>query len=204
MNRRRQIGLGVALGACMSVAAVAAVSAFGAAPHTGRPLAAPTQIATQFAAVGNQSLPAAPAAIVADFADLHTGIDTPRQVGDNAYIASYNGAVCIVFKPGSSGCTDQLDHGVFLFGDMIRATDSEQAPFNVNLYGAAEDGISSLTVSLSNGTTTTIPVVNNAFRATVSDTTFSQIQGIAVDSSAGQSALDPRQYFPTSLPTFAP
>jgi hypothetical protein len=203
-RRNRQILLGVVLGACVSVAAVAAVSAFGAAAHTEQSLGVPTPIANQFAAVGNQSLPAAPAAIIANFAELHAGIGTPRHVGRDAYIASYNGAVCIVFRPGSSGCTDQLDHGVWLFGDMIRASDSEQAPFNVNLYGVAEDGVLSLTVALTNGKTRTIPVVNNAFRATFGNTMFSQIQGISVNSSAGQSTLDPRQYFPSSLPTFGP
>jgi hypothetical protein len=210
MNRRRQILLGGVLGACLSAAAIAAVSAYGAArPYraaqpSGRALAAPTPVATQFAAIGDQGLPAAPATIVGDFADLHAGISTPRQVGDGAYIASYNGAVCIVFIPGSSGCTDQLDHGIFLFGDMIRATDSEQAPFNVNLYGVAEDGVTALTVTLSDGTATTVPVANNAFRVTLSDTMFGQIEGVAVDSTAGRSALNPSQYFPTSSPKFAP
>jgi len=198
MNRRnRQILLGVVLGACISVAAVAAAAAFGAQERTRQSVSASNDLAGQFAAVNNQNLPAAPASIEASLADIHAGSSTPRKVGDNAYISSYDGAVCVVFEAGSSGCTGQLDHGVWLLGDMIRASDSEQAPFTVNVYGIAEDGVSSLTVSLADGTTTAIPVVNNAFQASLANTTFSQIKGITVDASAGQSALDPSRYFPT-------
>lgn len=196
MNRRsRQILLGITLGACVSVAAIAAVAALGSSTQT-RQTAPAANLAGGFSAVADQSLPAAPAAVASQFADIHTGISAPRQVGTHAYIASYGGAVCAVFNPGSGGCTDTLDHGVWLFGDMIRASDSEQAPFDLNIYGLAEDGVSSVTVSFADGTTT-IPVVNNAFWATFGNATFSQIQAITVGSSAGQAALDPARYFST-------
>lgn len=201
-KRNRQLLLGALVGLGVVLASVAAVAAFGASGHVARAFAPQSNvdIASHFAAFSDPTLPAAPAAITADFAEIHTGITAARQVGDGSYLADFNGAVCVVVKPGSSGCTDQLDHGVWLLGYTIRAFDSETAPFNVNLYGVAEDGISAISATLANGTTTTIPVVNNAFGTTLPNTTFSDIRALSVDTAAGQVALDPAQYFPAAAP----
>lgn len=206
MNWRiRQIVLGSVGGAAVAIAAVVAVTAL-AAPSAPQSVWGPaaTDITGQFAALDDASLPAAPAAITSDFADIHAGIGTARQVGDNAYLASYDGGVCVVFEPGLSGCTDHLDQGVWLLSYMIRAYDSDTAPFNVNLFGVAEDGVSSITFSLADGATTSVPVVNNAFRTTLTDATFGEIENITVNSTEGRSALDPTHYFPKAALAVSP
>jgi len=200
----RQVLLGVVAGAAASIAAIIAAAAFGGTSQTAVSAPGQPDVTTHFSVLSDQAVPAAPASVVAQFEEIHPGISSARQVRSNASVASYDGAVCAVFEPGSGGCTAQLDHGVWLMGDMIRAYDSEQAPFNLNLYGVAEDGISLISISLADGSIRAIPVVHNVFWATLTNTTFNQIEGITVTSVSGQVSLDPANYFPVEAALASP
>jgi len=126
-----------------------------------------------------------------------------RQVGEGMYLGQRGDALCGVVEHGGGGCTDHLDGGVWLLGDMIRAYDAETAPFEVHFYGFARDGVSAIRVTTSDGRLTTVPVEHNAFEWTFTHTSFADIKAVEVVSASGQTtAIDPRSYFPATLPTF--
>jgi len=79
---------------------------------------------------------------------------------------------------------------------MRRQYDAQTAPFEVNLYGFAHDGVTDLQVTTPSATQK-IAVVNNAFRGTLKTTTFDDITAIEVVYSTGRLArLDTASLFP--------
>jgi hypothetical protein len=134
---------------------------------------------------------------------------TARQVGDVTWLGQRGGmflgqrgnALCEVVVPGAGQCTDHLDGDVWVMGDMGRS--AETAPFSVHFYGFARDSVASIRVTTSNGNVTSVPVDHNAFQTTLTDTSFADITAIEAVSTSGQTtAIDPRRYFPATLPTF--
>lgn len=125
---------------------------------------------------------------------------TARQVGDGMYLGRRGDALCEVVVPGAGQCTDHLDGDVWLMGDMGRT--SESAPFSVHFYGFARDDVAAIRVTTSDGAVTNLPVEHNAFRSTLTNTTFADITAVEAVSTSGQTtAIDPRGYFPATTPT---
>jgi hypothetical protein len=192
----KEIIAGAIVGVLTVAVAVIALGAMGAnARHSGTSARALAK-ADSFAALADRSLPRPSAGVLAQFAAIHPGAEAnARTAAPGLYIASWQGAPCAVVADGAVGCTSSLDQGVWLMGDMIRAYDSPMAPFNTQVYGLAEDGVAVVQVFL-DGRTMTVPVHNNVFRATLRNTSFSDITGLTVIRKDGmRSALDAARYF---------
>jgi hypothetical protein len=124
---------------------------------------------------------------------------TAKQVGQGMYLGQRGDALCEIVIPGAGQCTDHLAGDVWLMGDMGRT--SETAPFSVHFYGFARDDIAALRVTTADGNVTSVPVEHNAFRTTLSHTSFADISAVEAVSTSGQTtALDPRGYFPATVP----
>ena len=125
---------------------------------------------------------------------------TAKEVGYGMYLGQRGDALCEVVVPGAGQCADHLDGDVWLMGDMGRT--SESAPFSVHFYGFARDDIAAIRVTTSDGEVTNLTVEHNAFRTTLTNTTFADITGVESVSTSGQTtAIDPRGNFPATLPT---
>lgn len=202
LRTRTPIVAGVGGGLTLIIIGIVAINAFGSptSETSSRPTAQSAVSATNdFSAVNDRALAPAPRFVVDELREIHPEAVTAgaRTIGPGMYISNYEGAVCAVFRPGSSGCTDRLDNGIWMFGDMIREYDSSSAPFKVVIYGLARDGISSIDVSISGRNTVSIPVVHNGFHKVLHDASFATIQGIKVtDSLGGTRTIDPAKYFP--------
>lgn len=163
--------------------------------------------ASGFSALGNRSLARVPAAVVGELRSLHPGAYADaRTVGSGMFLASNDGALCAWVAGGLGGCTDRLNAGdVWLAGDMIREHDSETAPFKVEFYGFARDGVTALEVTTAGGAPRTVPVRNNAFHATFGRTTFADLTAIRVLYASGRTVdVDPARYFAADPPIAHP
>jgi hypothetical protein len=198
----KEVIAGAIIGVLTVTVAVIALGAMGANARRAGTNARALANADSFAALADRSLPRPSAGVLAQFAAIHPGAEAnARTAAPGLYIASWQGAPCTVVAGGAAGCTSSLDQGVWLMGDMIRAYDSPTAPFNTQIYGLAEDGVVRIDISLG-GRTVSAPVHNNVFRASLHNTSFSDITGVLVIRKDGtHSTLDPLKYFaaPTSL-----
>jgi hypothetical protein len=214
--RRRQLVLGavtalVAVGAALLVANALGIRvAAGQAQSASQPRVAARlagSAASGFSALSDRSLGAAPGAVLSDFQSLHAGnYADAKTVGNGMYLASNNGALCAWVRGGLGGCTDRLNAGdVWLAGDMIRESDSENAPFKVHFYGFARDDVAALRVTTADGTTRRIPVHNNAFQATFGNTSFGDLASISELYNSGRSvSVNPALYFAAHPPIAKP
>lgn len=214
---KRQIVLGFLSGVVAIAVAVAVANATGfhiqsssaaGPPSTPAPVPIPpSSTSVGFSALNSAQLSAPPARVIGELQSMHPGAYTSaRQVGAGMFIADNNGAVCMWVDNGLGGCTDRLNASdAWLAGDMGRTYDSENAPFQVHLYGIARDTVSSFTFTLANGQAVTAPVTDNAFSVTVPNTTFSDVRGITETYANGRTvALDPSVYYPQTLPVVKP
>jgi hypothetical protein len=170
---------------------IATLASGAAAAVIEKALQPSVDLASHFSALTESTLPQAPTEVTAMFAEIQQGIGPARALGNGVYLAADDKTICVVVLHGFGQCHDQsLDHGVWLQGTAISANDSSTAPFDVQLFGVAEDGTSSLVVTLANGDTTTIPIVNNGFRASIRTTAsgFGDIRVISAVSADGQTA----------------
>lgn len=145
---------------------------------------------------------AAPPSIVASLKSLHEGSYQDAKVAQSGmYLATNNGALCAWVDDAFGQCTDELNYGdVWLRGDERRMYDSESAPFVTRLYGFARDGISALRVD-AGGLSRTIPIINNAFRATLPDVSFSDLGQVTKIYASGSSVkLDVSTQFGQASP----
>lgn len=200
---RRQTRV-VLVAAVLAIAAVGAATAFAVRSLTQSP------VTQGFSALTDPALPEVTASTVGispHLAGVLREVMGPgyvaRQVGPGMYLGQRGNALCEVVDPGAAGCTDHLDGDVWLLGDMMRAYDAETAPFRVHFYGFARDDVATVRVTTSDGTVTTVPVEHNAFETTLKNTSFADIRAVEVVSTSGQTtAIDPRTYFPATLPSF--
>ncbi len=201
--RARSIAAGVVIGLFLVTVGVIAITALG-----GRATQAPTDdpatfsASERFAALSDGTLSPAPQSIVSEFRAMHgaAAADNARTIGPGMYITSYGDVACGAFHPGGAGCTKRLDGGIWLLGDMVRAYDSESAPFKVDVYGLAEDGVTSIDVTLGDGREVSIPVSHNGFRSTFEETTFAEVLAMRVNYASGElHDIDPTKYFPGGL-----
>lgn len=196
-QRTRQIVLGVITG-ILAVALAALVAhltgvrtgnaeAVGAPPPATPLPAASGEVAAGFSALSDSSLRAAPQSAIVSLQSMHSGTYADaKAVQDGMYLATNNGALCAWVVGGFGQCTDRLNYGdVWLQGTEQRHYDSDSAPFDVHVYGFARDGISSIDVT-TKGATQSIPVVNNAFRATLDSTSFSDIVSVVKVYASGE------------------
>jgi hypothetical protein len=197
-SRLRQLAVGATAGAACVLGGIASWNALAAQGGSPRP-----EVAAQFAALHDRSLPEAPASALRVLRSIHDWTyDEARTVGPRMYLAHHDGVLCELVVSGSGGCTDRLDaSGVWLFGDMTRRYDSETAPFDVHFYGFAADGVSRIDVT-ANGVTTSLSVRHNAFETTLQNTAFADISAVNVVKASGETLrLDPAAYFPRVLRT---
>jgi hypothetical protein len=159
-------------------------------------------VASGFSVLADPAVPAAPERVIAGLREMHAGsYADARDVGRGMYLATNNGTLCAWVDSGFAECTDSLNHGdVWLHGTMIRETDSETAPFEVDLYGFARDSVEAVQVVTSDGVVHRLPVTNNAFRATLGQTSFGDLASIrAVYSSGRVLELDTAKQFQDPL-----
>jgi hypothetical protein len=186
-----------------AVAAVAGASAGVAiTAHSTPPVTA------EFSAIDDPSLPRAsdtydpslpaPARSVLDmFRELGPGPYEARRVGEGMYLGRRGDLLCAVVIGGGSQCTDRISGDIWLQGTMRREYDAETAPFAIDFAGFARDGVSSIRITTVNGGVTDVAVRHNAFRATLKNTSFGDIDKLEIAYSSGKTIdLDPRGYFP--------
>jgi hypothetical protein len=135
-----------------------------------------------FSALRDSSLPPAPESIVTDLRSLHPGTyGDAKDLGRGMYLATNTklNAICAWVLDGFGQCTepDRIEGDVWLQADMRRQYDAQTAPFEVNLYGFARDGVAELRVTTPRATTA-IAVSHNAFRGTLTTTSFDDIASI--------------------------
>jgi hypothetical protein len=191
--RRRALVTGILIAAFVCAGTAAA---FGV-----RALLTNTPVTEGFSALDDPTLPSAPEGL---FRDLGSGDYQVKRVAEGMFLARRGNALCEIVLRGAGACTDHLDGDVWLFGDQVRAYDSESAPFEVHFYGFARDRVSAIRVTTSTGDARTLPVEHNAFQTVLPKTTFAEIAKIDVlDSAGNQTSIDPRMYFPV-LPSRLP
>jgi hypothetical protein len=133
-----------------------------------------------FSALDNAALKGAPSSVIEDFKSMHDGpYADAKALGDGMYLATNNGALCAWVVGGFGQCTEKLNYDdVWLEGTERRAYDSATAPFDAELYGFARDAISSVEITTTKGERYSVPVVNNAFRVTLKDTSFADLASV--------------------------
>jgi hypothetical protein len=155
-------------------------SAAARSAQVAAPLAtASGDVSDGFSALHDSSVVAAPPTVVEDFKSMHAGTYADaKALQDGMYLATNNGSLCGWIVDGFGQCTEQLNYGdVWLEGDERRHYDSPSAPFDVHLYGFARDGITAIRVTVK-GSTESLPVTNNAFRGTIGNASFSDIESV--------------------------
>jgi hypothetical protein len=198
------------------VAAVIAVTAIGAATAFAVHALTQSPVTQGFSALTDPALPDVTPTTPGLTPNVDRGLRevlgddyTAKKVGDSAWLGQRGGmflgqrgnALCEIVVPGAGQCTDHLDGDVWLMGDMGRT--SETSPFSVHFYGFARDDVAAIRVTTSNGNVTSLPVKHNAFQTILTHTSFADITAIEVVSTSGQTtAIDPRTYFPATLPPF--
>jgi hypothetical protein len=200
----------------MLVAAVVAVATIGAATAFAVRALTQSPVTHGFSALTDPTVPDVTPSTPGLTPNVDRGLRevlgddyTAKRVGDSVwlgqrggmFLGQRGGALCEIVVPGAGQCTDHLDGDVWLMGDMGRT--SETAPPSVHIYGFARDDVAAIRVTTSNGTVTSLPVEHNAFQTILTHTSFADITAIEVVSTSGQTtAIDPRTYFPATLPTF--
>ena len=153
-----------------------------------------------FSVLHNARADGAPPAVIQEWQSMHAGsYADAKTVAAGMYLATNGDSLCARVEKGFSACTgSDLNAGdAWLQGDMVRTSDSESAPFEVNLYGFARDGVSAIRVSPASGKPIDLVVANNGFRGTLDATSFSDITGLALVYASGKTvSLDPSNYFP--------
>jgi len=129
--------------------------------------------------------------------DLHPGTYADaRLLAPDLVLASRGDGVCLVTRRGLSQCRDRFNLGhAWIAGDMIRQTDSVDAPFDVHIYGVALDTVDVIHVAKGDGTLVRIPVRNNVFRATLPDTEFDDLNRIDVATGTDVVSSTPAERF---------
>jgi hypothetical protein len=188
-----------ALGGSASSTSASARKSKPAESAASRPDAAVT---SGFSVLADPSVPAAPERVIAGLREMHAGAYADaKDAGRGMYLATNDGSLCAWVDSGFAECTDSLNQGdVWLHGTMIRETDSETAPFEVDLYGFARDGVEAVQVVTSDGVVHRLAVTNNAFRGTLGHTSFGDLNSIqAVYKSGSVSELNTAKQFQDPL-----
>jgi hypothetical protein len=113
-------------------------------------------------------------------------LSSVRRAGPGSFIAARSdGLPCLAqratlvcftaFEPG--GIATSLSDG--------RVQDSESAPFQVLINGIAEDGISTVSFNLRDGSSAQAAVINNAFSVTIPNHVLNDLSGYTVTRSDG-------------------
>lgn len=208
LQRTRQVLLGIVTGLVAVALAILAAQLSGFRAGNGsagvrtKPIGSSLQAASGdvsdgFAALNDAALGPAPESIILDLRSMHEGTYADaKTLQDGMYLATNNGSLCAWVVDGFGQCTDKLNYGdVWLEGMEQRHYDSASAPFDVHLYGFARDGVSSIVVT-TNGETHSIPVVHNAFRATIGNASFADIVSVEkVYASGDRRPLDTSNQF---------
>ena len=197
-TRVKQVLAGSASAIAAVAIAVLTASVFGF--HVGTSAAGRLDVGTPIVSVGGDAsrgisalnrpdIPVAPASVVGQLRSLHEGTYADaKTLGPGIYLASNNGAVCAWISDGFGQCVESFNFDdVWLEGDQRREYDSPSAPFEVNLYGIARDGVRSLRITTQDDKTRSVQVVNNAFRTTLKGMTFAEIAGVDKVYATGQS-----------------
>ena len=191
------------------IAAAIFVVGVGSATALAMRVLAQSPVAQGFSALTNPALPEVTASTPGVAPNLEMRLTEElgpdyavRQVGDGMFLGQEDGNLCEVVANGSGQCTDHLDGNVWFLGDMFRSSDAETAPFSVHLYGFARDNVAAVRITVAGGSVTSVPVQNNAFQTTLSNTSFGDITKVEVITTSGETtSIDPRRYFPVTTPS---
>ena len=197
---KRAIALVAAAGAVAAASAVVAITAHSAPPVTAGFSAIDDRSLPPASDAHDPSLPAPAQSILDMFRELGPGPYEARRVGEGMYLGRRGDALCAVVVDGSSQCTDRLSGDLWLQGNMRREYDAQRAPFEVDFYGFARDGVTGVRITTANGRVTDVPALYNAFRTILRNTSFGDIAKLEVVYSSGKTTdLDPRAYYPAGF-----
>jgi hypothetical protein len=132
-----------------------------------------------------QSLTASP--LASSGADLALSRQVQGLAVGSAWLVPGDGSICFVFtdEPVGGGETCQPDT-VVTEGQLVMTSGGDAVPGTTLVAGVVPDGVSQVTLSLANGGTVSVPVAENVYIATetqsVTSVTFTGPDGPVTDS----------------------